>query len=142
MLVMSRDGTRWLGGVESANQRLADALGIGLGAYPAARDYGMDLDLLDRDATPALEARIAAEVGRVFQRPANGLSDMALDAVTITASDDDVVTVTVRALWRGGAGAAGSAASGTPLRPAGPPADALRWRGVPITWRGEFARWR
>ena len=96
---MSRDGTRLLAGVESARQRLADALGIWLGTYPAARDFGVTPEL-DRDVTPATEASIAAEIANLFQRPVNGLSDMTLNAVEFKATADRV-QVTVAAIWRG-----------------------------------------
>ena len=64
-MTLARDGSRLVRGIESARQRLADALRIRRGSYPVLRDYGCTVDaVLDRPLSPAGEAAIFAARGR------------------------------------------------------------------------------
>ena len=104
---MSRDGTRLISGVESAEQRLADALTIRRGSYPWSRDYGSRLaDLADRTLDPATEAEIFAAVAEAVAHPPNGLADVTLRTVRLIREGEhpDRVLVDVQAEWTGADG--------------------------------------
>lgn len=99
---MSRDGTGILDGVESARQRLGDALRIRRGSYPWLRDYGSLLgDLVDLNVDRAFEGRVYAAVAETVAHEPNGLSDVALREVRLYQDEDtpDRVEVEVLADW-------------------------------------------
>ena len=99
---MSRDGSRILDGVESARQRLGDALRIRRGTYPWLRDYGSQLaDLVDRNVDRDFEARVYAGVAEAVAHPPNGLHDIVLREIRLhqLADAPDRIEVEVLAGW-------------------------------------------
>lgn len=105
--VLARDGTRLLAGIESAEQRLRDALRVRRGSYPFSRDYGSRLaDLLDRTLGPDTEARIYAAVAEALAHAPNGLADLALREVRLTLDPEHPhrPTLDVVADWTGADG--------------------------------------
>lgn len=105
--ILSRDGTRLLSGIESAEQRLRDALAIRRGSYPWSRDYGSRLDVVvDRLLDPAAEARIYAAVAEAVAHPPNGLADVTLREVRLhqDPASPDRVEVEVDAEWTDASG--------------------------------------
>ena len=104
---MSRDGTRLISGIESAEQRLTDALAIRRGSYPWSRDYGSRLaDIVDRTVDSDAEARIFAAVAEAVAHPPNGLADVALREVRLhrLPGHPDRIEIEVAADWRDAAG--------------------------------------
>ena len=98
---MARDGSALLDGVESARQRLRDALAIERGSYPFARDYGSTLgDHVDRNVDAAFESRIYAGVASAITHPPNGLDDVELQEVRLFQGARHV-EVQVIAEWTG-----------------------------------------
>lgn len=105
--IMSRDGTRLISGIESAEQRLTDALAIRRGSYPWSRDYGSRLaDLVDRTVDSDAEARIFAAVAEAVAHPPNGLADVALREVRLHRLPDhpDRIEIEVVADWQDASG--------------------------------------
>ena len=103
--VMALAGDRWLGGPESATQRLRDALIITRGSYPAARDYGGTLaDVLDRPLQTAGQAALMAAVADAVAHAPNGLDDVRLRSVAVRTLDG-VTTLDIRADWVSESGA-------------------------------------
>ena len=103
--VMALAGDRWLGGPESATQRLRDALIITRGSYPAARDYGSNLaDVLDRPLQAAGQAALMAAVADAVAHRPNGLDDVRLRSVAVRTLDG-VTTLDIRADWVSESGA-------------------------------------
>ena len=102
--VLAHTGDRVLGGSESAAQRLRDALLITRGSYPMARDYGSLLAAaLDRSLGSAGVGELANAVADAIAHPPNGLADVRLRSVRMTA-DDGVVTLDIQADWVSQAG--------------------------------------
>ena len=104
---MSRDGTRLISGIESAEQRLTDALAIRRGSYPWSRDYGSRLaDIVDRTVDSDAEARIFAAVAEAVAHPPNGLADVALRDVRLhrLPGHPDRIEIEVAADWRDASG--------------------------------------
>lgn len=95
MTVLAADGDRVLDGVAAAAQRLADALRIQRGSYPFARDYGSTVGLIV-DRRPAA---VFAAVAEAVAHPPNGLDDVDLRAVRVSAVAAEVA-VEVDAAWR------------------------------------------
>lgn len=105
--IMSRDGTRLISGIESAEQRLTDALAIRRGSYPWSRDYGSRLaDIVDGTVDSDAEARIFAAVADAVAHPPNGLADVTLRTVRLIREGEhpDRVLVDVQAEWTGADG--------------------------------------
>ena len=103
--VMALAGDRWLGGAESATQRLRDALVITRGSYPVARDYGSTLaDVLDRPLHAGGQAALMAAVADTVAHRPNGLDDVRLRSVAVR-TEDGVTTLDIRADWVSESGA-------------------------------------
>ena len=95
-MVLGRDGDRILSAADAAAQRLADALRIQRGSYPFLRDYGSTLgQLIDRRP-----AAVFAAVAEAVVHPANGLDDVELSAVRVSAAGEGMAVVEVDATWR------------------------------------------
>ena len=98
-MTLARDGARLVRGIESARQRLADALRIRRGSYPILRDYGCTIDTaLDRALSPAGEAAIFAAVAETISHGPNGLADLTLRSVRLVHAEH-VATVDIVAEW-------------------------------------------
>ena len=93
--VMAADGSRLLHGVDSARQRLADALRIQRGSYPLLRDYGSVVGL----AVDRRPAAIYAAVADAIRHPANGLGDVRLLGVRLSPDGAGQVVAEVDAEW-------------------------------------------
>ena len=103
--VMALAGDRWLGGPDSATQRLRDALVIQRGSYPVARDYGSTLtDVLDRPLHAGGQAALMAAVADAVAHRSNGLDDVRLRSVAVR-TEDGVTTLDIRADWVSESGA-------------------------------------
>ena len=149
MRVLAGDGGRLVDGQESARQRLRDLLAIGLGSYPMLRGYGTDSSLVD---AADIEAAAMAAVARAMAQESNGVSDLTLRRVRVTAVDEATVVVDVDAAWRPALGGSvvislrerlGALDS---LTPDAPPATAredspLTWEGRPLTWEDSPLTW-
>ena len=100
MTVLALAGDRLLTGVASARQRLEDALRTPRGSWPWMRDYGSSMPaLLDRALTPAGRSALAASVAEAVAWPPNGLADVELQEVRVTAAGGGVVEIDVAADW-------------------------------------------
>ena len=144
MDVMARDGSRILTGLESAAQRLDDALQISLGSYPWLRDYGSDLPaLVDEEIDEEWAARATAAVAGAVSGARNGLGDVELVEVTLRALDDagDAWELGVRATWIDPSGEPAALSARSRIAPPAP-ARVLTWRGAFLTWRGRYLTWR
>lgn len=93
---MAAAGDRVLDGVAAASQRLADALRIQRGSYPFARDFGSTIGLIV-DRRPAA---VFAAVAEAVAHAPNGLDDIDLRAVRVSAAAAGEVAVEVDAAWR------------------------------------------
>ena len=125
---MSLDGGRILDGVESARQRLGDALRIRRGTYPWLRDYGSLLEeLVDRSVDRDFEARVYAAVAGTIAHPPNGLADIALREVRLLQNADapDRIEIEVFADWLAPDGTGGEFGLRQALAAPRPPAATL-----------------
>lgn len=87
-------------GLAYLRQRLADVFNTERGSLVGNRDYGSKLDdLVDRNIDNAFAMRAFARVAQAVLHEPNGLHDLKLKALTLSQSDDNTATISLKGIW-------------------------------------------
>lgn len=86
MIGMSRTSGKALSGIDHLRQRIADVLTTPLGTRIMRRNYGSRVfELIDNPANERFKVEMTMAVYEAFKNPVNGLFDVVLTGVNITA---------------------------------------------------------
>lgn len=98
--VMDRGTGKWLDGLDSLRQRLADCLSFPKGSLVGRRSYGADLvALLDRNMNPSFSMDAFMTISEAIAEPDNGVPDFVLDQVGISAAGENHLELVIQGTW-------------------------------------------
>lgn len=98
--VMDRTTGKWLDGIDSLRQRLADCLAFPKGSLVGRRNYGVELiDLLDRNMSPSFTMDVFMAISEAIAEPENGIPDFILEQVGITAAGENHLELVITGTW-------------------------------------------
>ncbi|WP_218644497.1 GPW/gp25 family protein [Thiomicrorhabdus cannonii] len=83
---MSRTTGKAISGMDHLRQRIADVLTTPIGTRVMRRDYGSRVfELIDNPTNERFKVEMTMAVYEAFKDPVNGLYDLVLTSVTVTA---------------------------------------------------------
>ncbi len=86
MIGMSRTTGKAISGMDHLRQRIADVLTTPIGTRVMRRDYGSRVfELIDNPTNERFKVEMTMAVYEAFKDPVNGLYDLVLTSVTVTA---------------------------------------------------------
>ncbi|MGL4504661.1 MAG: hypothetical protein ACRCUF_02895 [Aeromonas sobria] len=98
--VMDRKTGKWLDGIDSLRQRLADCLSFPKGCLVGRRGYGAELvALLDRNMSPSFTMDAFMIISEAIAEPDNGVTDFVLDQVGISAAGENHLELAIVGTW-------------------------------------------
>lgn len=97
---MDRATGKWLDGIDSLRQRLADCLSFPKGALVGRRGYGAELiALLDRNMSPSFTMDAFMIISEAIAEPDNGVTDFILEQVGITSAGENHLELVIQGTW-------------------------------------------